>query len=303
MTSHTDIQAPSVLLLGDPGNGKTFSLATMAKAVDKFFYLYTDPGGTESLIDALMHHDVPLSKVHWRYIPPASQGWDSLKDLVQKVNMMDYQTIATIKSGIRKSDHKQMFEIISIMAEFKCERTGEVFPPADEWPDTWGFAFDSLTGLNRIAKDTTVGAKPTLHEGEWNIAMNMEENFIRKVTADMKCPRVMIGHLDKTYNMVSEQSEFTVSLLGKKLAPTIPHLFSDVIHAHRSQAKFAWSTQDNRIALKTRNLPHSDSIAPDFGPLLAKWRARKAWIEKSQAEQNSDTSGGEPSPEGSGSAA
>lgn len=284
------VSAPCVLLLGEPGNGKTFSCATLAKSdkIEKVIYIYTDPGGDESLIDAMDYYDAPMSKLHWHYIPPAASGWDSLKQTAQKVNIMDYKSLAELKAGIDKSNHRQMYEVIDTFASFKCDRTGENFGAADEWPTTYAVVFDSLTGLNKIARETTVGAKPTLHQGEWGVAMSMEENFIRKFAADIKCPRVMIGHLDKQMDETLGRQILQVSLLGNKLAPQIPHLFSDVVYAWREGAEFLWSTTDSRISLKSRNLELADKIKPDFRQILNRWEKRKEFAKGTEGAKEGE---------------
>lgn len=269
----TTVSAPAILLLGEPGRGKTFSIGTLARR-KKVFYLFTDPGGDESLLDSLEYYKVPVDNVHWHYVAPTSSGWDTLEELTQKVQALNYETLASLKSGINKSDHRQMFKIIEVLSNFKCQRTGQEFGDATTWGPECAFVFDSLTGLNKIAKDTTVGAKPTLHQGEWGVAMQMEENFIRKVVSDIRCTRVLIGHLDKQVNELAQRIEYSVSLLGNKLAPQIPHLFSDVILAKQEGGKFQWATFDDRIALKTRNLELSPRLAPDFGPILDRWESR-----------------------------
>lgn len=285
--------SPAVLLLGEPGRGKTFSLGTLA-ARKKLFYLYTDPGGDESLLDSLEHHKVPVSNVHWHYVQPASTDWGTLKELATKVNALDYQSLAGIKSGIDKSKHRQFFELVAVLADFTCERTGKSFGPVDSFGPECALAFDSLTGLNKIAKDTTVGAKPTLHEGEWGTAMAMEEVLIRQFVAAVKCPRVMIGHLDRIVNEVAGNMTFTVSLLGKKLAPQIPHLFSDVIFAYSEGPQFYWSTMDDRISLKTRNLPIAQKQKPDFGAIIDKWEARVKRAEETGVEDGGSVAGDTP---------
>lgn len=276
--------APCVMLLGEPGNGKTFSLATLAAHdhIEKLFYLYTDPGGDESLIDAMEHYNVPMDKLHWKYIPPASQGWDALEDLVTKINMRDYKSLADMKQGISKQDHRQLYEVVAALADFKCQRTGKSYGPVDEFPDTYALVFDSLTGLNKMAREAVVGAKPTLHMGEWGVAMSAEENLIRKFCADVKCPRVMIGHLDKLMDETLGRMTLQVSLLGSKLAPQIPHLFSDVVYAAKDGGNFLWSTTDTRISLKTRNLPLSDKLDPDFRVILDKWLRRRELMQPTQ---------------------
>lgn len=284
------VSSPAVMLLGEPGNGKTFSIATLKKHphVKKLFYLFTDPGGDESLVDGLQFYDLPIDDVHWHYIPPAAEGWDTLQELAQKVQNMNYESLAGLKQGINKQDHRQMFELIGTLADFQCQRTGESFGAADQWPEDFAVVFDSLTGMNKIARDSTVGAKPTLHQGEWGIAMSMEENFIRKFVAGISGPRVMIGHLDKTLDEVQGRMTLQVSLLGNKLAPQIPHLFSDVIYAYREADKFFWSTIDDRISLKSRNLGLGSKLKPTFVPMIDKWLARKEFSKGTQPAKDAD---------------
>lgn len=274
--------APAVLLLGEPGNGKTRALATLAahEHVEKFFYLYTDPGGDESLIDGFIDLGIPISKLHMKYVAPAAEGFDVLRALATKINGLDYESIAKIKSGIDKSGHRQLYDLLDSLSGFECERTGENFGSADSWPDTYAIALDSLTGLNNIARDATVGAKPTLHQGEWGVAMGMEEKFIRKFVAGIKGPRVMTGHLDMTKDETTGRMTLMVSLLGNKLAPQVPHLFSDIVYAGRDGKDFKWSTADTRMALKSRNLPVDDKLEPDFGQIMDKWLSRVKFYEE-----------------------
>lgn len=264
------------MLLGDPGQGKTFAIGTLARHpyVRKLFYLYTDPGGDESLMDSLKHYEVPVDKVHFSYVPPAAEGWDALEALISKVSQMDFESVSKLKQGINKREYRQFMVVVSKLGNFVCDRTGESFGPVDKMPDDCAVVFDSLTGLNQIAKETTVGSKPSLHQGEWGMAMNMEESFIRSFASSISGPKVMIGHLDKTTNQLTGTTEFQVALLGNKLAPKIPHLFSDVIYATRRKGQFVWSTDDDRVSLKARNFPISSTLTPDFGPGLDKWRDR-----------------------------
>lgn len=265
--------APAVLLLGQPGAGKTYSIGTLAKR-RKIIYVFTDPGGDESVIDSFRDRGVSLSNLYFHYLPPVSDGWSTLQEMSTKVNNFDYESLSKLR-GINKQDHKQFYNIVGVFADFTCQRTGKHLGPVQALdPQEYAVVFDSLTGLNKIAKDTTVGAKPTLHQGEWGVAMSLEETFIRQFVANIPLPRVMIGHVDRQTDEVAGRTTFLVSLLGNKLAPQIPHLFSDVIFASTEAGKFKWATMDDRISLKTRNLPLSGSLAPDFGPIIDKWEQR-----------------------------
>lgn len=275
----TQVSAPSILSVGWPGQGKTYALATLAvdPAIEKLIYLFTDPGGDESLIDALRAYDVPISKVHWHYIPPAAQSWSSIEEMAKKVNSFDYESLASLKSGIDKKGHQQFYEMLSIFSDFTCQRTGKSLGPTDDFPENWAVAFDSLTGLNQMARELTVGAKPTMHQGEWGTAMELEGSFIRKFVSGISCPRVMIAHLDQQRDELTGRVSFMPALLGTKLAPKIPHLFSDMIYSYSEGGKFLWATMHDQIMLKSRNLPISSKLEPDYRPLIKKWQERKEY--------------------------
>ena len=283
--------APAVLLLGAPGAGKTYSIGTLAKR-RKIIYVFTDPGGDESLIDSCRAHGVSISNLHWHYLPPVSDGWGTLQEMTDKVNMMNYDGLTKLQ-GINKSDHKQFYNIVGVMSNFVCQRSGKALGNVCELdPMEYAVVFDSLTGLNKIARDTTVGAKPTMHQGEWGVAMSLEETFIRQFVADIRCPRVMIGHVERQTDEVAGRITFLVSLLGNKLAPQIPHLFSDVIFASTEGGKFQWATMDDRIALKTRNLELKGKLPPDFEPIVDRWEQRIKEAQESIFEQHQEQADG-----------
>lgn len=286
------VSPPAILNVGPPGAGKTFALATLAASskVEKLFYAFTDPGGDEALIDAFRHYNVPISKVHWHYIPAAAGSWSTLEDMTKKINMFDYESLSKMKAGIDKSGHRQFFDLLAQMNDFECQRTGKNYGPVDNFPPEFAIAYDSITGLNRLARETTVGAKPTLHQGEWGTAMALEESFVRKFVAGIKCPRVMISHLDQQRDELSGRVSFMPAFLGNKLAPQIPHLFSDVIFSYTEGNNFYWSTSDDRIALKTRNLKIGNKIEPDYRPLLEKWEARKEYAATIEVEEETTVS-------------
>lgn len=274
------VSAPTMMLAGDPGAGKTFCLATLARENRKLFYLFTDPGGEESLIDGLRHYKIPVTNVHWHYVSPSTTNWATLATLLDKVNSFDYATLAGMKQGIDKSEHRQFFALVASCADFTCDRTGKSFGSLSELdPETSACAFDGLTGLNKLAKETTVGGKPTLHEGEWAVAMALEETFIRQFVSDIPVPKAMVCHLTKVMNHLEGRMTFGIHVLGQKLAPQLPHMFSDVVHCWREGKDFYWSTVDDRITLKSRNLPFDNKIAPDFEQVLERWQERKKMAE------------------------
>src|SRR3990167_4786085 len=100
--------------------------------------------------------------------------------MANKISLMGYDDLSKLKTGIEKKDYQQFMLLLRTMANFQCQRTGEAYGPIDSWDATRAFAVDSLSGVNRMAMDMMIGAKPTAHQGEWGVSMNAEERLISK---------------------------------------------------------------------------------------------------------------------------
>ena len=267
---------PKTLLLGGVGAGKTWSLSTIVEAGYELFVIITDPGGEETLIDSIKAKDLPFDNVHWAYCASATPSWDTMLEIARKISLLTYEDLGKLKSGIGKADYRQWMQFLELCANFKCDRTGEEYGPIDSWGPERVFVIDSLSGLNTMAKTLAVGAKPTMHQGEWGVAMGVIEGYLQKLTGDVKCPVVVTAHLEREVDEVIGSTVLMVSTLGRKLAPKVPRDFSEVVHAWRDGTDFFWSTTTSNMALKTRTLPMKDKLLPSFEPLLRRYEERVA---------------------------
>jgi hypothetical protein len=272
----TFLQPPSTLLMGPPGCGKTTVLATLAKAGLEVFVIVTEPNGVESLIDAWDRMGLPIDKLHWATVSPSPAGWKAMEEMGRMINSMSYKDLSETKQGIAKSEMKQFPKLLSLFQNFVDERTGESFGDVTTWDSTRALAVDSLSGLNLIVMQHTVGYKPSPHQGEWGIAMNSLEMLLLKLTADVKCFFILTAHIDKEPNELTGGTTIYASALGRKLAPKIPRFFSEVILARRSAEGFTWSTASNDADLKNRALPVSSKLVPDFTPIVDAYKRRVA---------------------------
>lgn len=262
------------LLVGPPGSGKTTSLITFIEAGLDLFVIGTDPGFEESILDAVERKGLPLDKLHYQYIAPASAPWSALLEAAGKVNMMGYDNLSSLKSGISKDGYRQFIHLLSAMSNFVDHRTGKEHGPIDDFKEDCCFAVDSLSGINVMAMDLMIGGKPTAHQGEWGVAMNMEEKLILKLTSDLKCFFVLTAHIEKEPDLVTGIPITMVGALGRKLAPKLPRTFSDVILSVKEGNKFTWSTAAINVDLKSRSLPIADNMPATFVPIVETWRRR-----------------------------
>jgi len=288
----TVLYPPSVLMMGEPGAGKTWALTTFLSAGIELFVLITDPRGEESLLAAVEENDLDINLLHYKYVAQASPDWDTLTKMAKTVNVMGYESLAAIKTGIDKSGYQQFFELLSSCANFKCDRTGEEYGAVDSWGPERAFALDTLSGLNTMAMDCTIGAKPTAHQGEWGVAMNMEERLIKKFCSDLKCFFILNCHIDREPDEIAGSPQLMAGALGRKLAPKLPKDFSEVVMAYREGDKFFWTTTRSNVALKARILPLNNKIKPDYSNVVGPWarRVQLAQHTSQQSETESENS-------------
>jgi Cdc6-like AAA superfamily ATPase len=254
------------LLIGDAGTGKTHSLRTLVEAGLKVYALFTEPG-----MEVVAN--VPSHSLKWVYISPSTVGWDAMAESATKLNTASFKMLADLPH-INRGEHAEFIKVINTLANFKDERTGEEVGAVDNLDQSSVLWIDSLSGLNTMAMNLIAGSKPVKSPGDWGTAMDNLERLIQKLTQDLRCHVVIVGHLEREVDEMTGGSSMMVSTLGRKLAPKIPKLFSDVIHAKREGKEFTWSTVTPNTVLKARNLPWADKLPPSFVPLYQNWLER-----------------------------
>jgi hypothetical protein len=200
--------------------------------------------------------------------------WTALEEMANKITALGYEDLTKIKTGIAKRSFTEFVDLLNALSNFKCERTGKVIGPVDELDSSWVVAIDSLSGINIMAFDMAVGAKPAAHQGEWGVAMNAEEKLIYKLTADLDCFFVLTAHVERETDEVLGRQQLMASALGRKLAPKLPRTFSDVVLAEKEGDKFSWSTIAMNVDLKARSLPLQAGLPPSFVPIVERYRKR-----------------------------
>lgn len=262
------IPGPKELLIGGTGTGKTHCIRTLVDAGLEVFCLFTEPG-----MEVLA--DVPPEKLHWNYIAPAAPAWADMIDSAKKINTMSLKVLSGLED-VNKRKYQQFFEMLEILSDFPCQRTGKRYGPVDNFGANRALVIDSLSGVNVMAMNLVVGSKPVKSIADWGMAMDNLERLITKLTVDVPCPVVVIAHSERETDEVTGGTTVMASTLGRKLAPKIPRFFSDVINVKREGAEFTWSTMTFGMDLKARNVPYGDKIPPTFKPIIAAWQKRNA---------------------------
>lgn len=260
------IPGSKTLLSGGTGSGKTHSLRTLIDAGIQPFILFTEPG-MRTVSDITCEQGL-----HYKYVPPARPSWNDMLENARKINTLSFKALTQMQD-MNKQKYAQFLEVITTMNDFVCDRCGQHFGDVGTWQTDRALCLDSLSGVNIMAMDMVVGAKPVKAPGDWGVAMDNLERFINGLTTNTQCHFVMIAHLEREKDEVTGGIQLMASTLGQKLAPKIPRFFDDVVQCLNREGEFSWATAGINVDLKWRNLPGGKDLPPSFVPLIDSWKS------------------------------
>jgi len=269
------IQAPSILLMGETGAGKTHSLRTLLASGLEVFVIGTEPNFLDTLVDAAGPR--LMDRLHWRAIQPSRVGIKGLQEMVKKVAQLDFDSLSKMRPDSGRAT-AQLVTVLSTLEDFKDDRTGKSFGSVESWDARRALVIDSLSGLNLMAMDITIGNKVTAHQGEWGVAMGTLEKLLLNLTSNLRCFFVLTAHLERETDELTQGSKLMPSTLGRKLAPRLPRFFSEVVLAYREGEHYYWSTAQTGVVLKHRALPLGAKLEPSFGPIVQAHHSRVAAV-------------------------
>jgi hypothetical protein len=176
--------------------------------------------------------------------------------------------------GVDKQKHNQIINLVAALGDYKCDRCGEKFGDVSTWKNDRAIVLDGLSGVNDLAKANAVGGKMVLTQPDWGVSMQSEATLVQMLCNIPEAMFVLITHLAMERDEISGRIMKMPSALGRKVAPDLPRHFSDGVHVYRNGTEFLWSTATPDVICVARNLPVSEKLAPDFGPLIDNWRAK-----------------------------
>lgn len=265
-------EAPKVLLLGQPGAGKTHSLASLLAAGLEVFVIFTEQG-KESLLEGCTQLGVDTSKLHYARVAAGSPGFGALRQIARTINTSTQKDMQGSK-GVENKKYQQMIELISLCENF-VDQHGVSYGNATDWGNDRVLVIDGLSGINTMCMDLVVGAKPVKTIADWGIAMDAEMRFINQCVNSLTAMFVLIAHLELNKDEVEGKIYKYPKVLGNKNTYDFGKHFSDVVLAEdQGGNNFTWSTDAKGMQLKTRNLKKGSKLEASFVPLVEKWASR-----------------------------
>ena len=282
-SSLLNLKAPTVLLMGPPGSGKTTSLVTLLSAGIEVFDIITEPNGLDAILDAIRrapNSEELMSRFHWHVVSARAAGWNALRKAAKDIGSMSFKDLKFMKP---EKTADVMIELQDTCKDFTCARTGAHFGDVSTWDDKRALVIDSLSGVNEICRTLVVGFKPSPDVGEWGVMVGQEYNFIYQLLFECDCFFVVTAHINRTADEITGATQITPAAMTYPFSGKIGKDFSEVILAHRIKDKFSWSTSETNADVKNRALPISDSLPPDFATIISTHRARVESITSAQS--------------------
>lgn len=289
--SEPDLAGPKVLIQGDSGAGKTYTLGTIADWASRqsaplsVRVLFTENGletfksyWVDPPLDAATAKPIRPARpippnIAWHVASPGAQTLASLKDAAQKVGLLSYKSLTEMVDPNRGMANPA-FKMLEALENFPDDRTGAKLGNIGSWGRDTIFCVDSLSELAEGYKRMATGNKPVMSQPEYQVAQNNLINFLRFLTQGPKFTLVMTAHLQKQVNELTGGTTLMTSAIGKAIADDIPKLFSEVLYSYREGLSWYWDTSAPNVVTKTRYLPIRAKIAPDLGYIMDKWLVR-----------------------------
>jgi hypothetical protein len=264
----------NVLLEGPAGTGKTHIIGTLVDTGVETFYFALETG-MESLLAYWTDKGKPVPpNLRWHMLQLAQKGgFAAMANTAALIANSTYQALCKIQDFTRAQNNP--FErLLRVMNDFEDQRTGQKFGPVDSWGPDKAIVIDGATGLGSFVMAMQVGIKPVRDKPDYGVVQDQMEKFIRYCCDSCKCHFVLIAHVEREVDEVLGGAKLMPSIPGQKLSPKLPTMFSDTILTVRNITEWTWDTANPMADLKTRNLPVTQKIVPDFKQIIEKWKSR-----------------------------
>ena len=278
----------NILLEGDIATGKTTSLRTLLPTyIDErgtkhkgagldTYIISLDPGLQASLGPNLCSvkddgRDDDNSKgAHWHYLRPPLLSPDvSMKWAIAANEAPTLERLKNVPDPTKRN-YTQFLSLYRLLHNFQCQGCNANFGSVYQMDERHAFVLDGLTGIGEAAQRNYVGSRPPVEWLEYRWIQNGIYNLINEFWKCTSCSAIVIAHLERENDPDQGVSYVTMRAIGQKLAKLLEMIPDDIIVTHQREGKFTWDTSERGMHLKSRHLPSTNNLPPDFTQIFAR---------------------------------
>src|SRR5574343_734597 len=284
------MEKENILLYGEGGSGKSASIATLFKLLNKHpnlkvRYLITEANALSGLTAGIKKLNLELKPGQLSYMicRPNPVTAVTSKQIAEEYenNFLKLSETDALKVRINSGDRAKRTAFITIlrgMATFKGTDyvTKEVQDYGDflKWDSDTVFVIDSLTAcVDYLVNEVKATRIATIQSDYNNVQSNLMNKIIIPLTEQSQCSIIMLGHPvmgeDQTVKQPKEEENKIMKLyprtFGQALNNTIVSKVSETIFSYVDRNdKVLWAGRKEGVATSPRKIPRMDRLEPDF---------------------------------------
>jgi hypothetical protein len=280
------------LLVGDSGTGKTHAVRSLLGTGVQPILLATEPGFRSlapcdnpacSICGPLNSENRKAPPIPYAYIAPNGGSIDIQIEMANNIATKNQSQLANISDSKRKDDFAQFVRVLEWL-KTPVDMKGVTYGPVTSWANDRCLVLDGVSSLGDMAMDLFAGRRPLYDKPDYQVAQRAIKQLMVFLTMQVSCPVIVIAHVGRGEDSLEGRNKITVNTVGQKLAPELPRMFDDMIHAEREGTNFTWSTATSGAIAKGRNIPIKAGMRPDFGVIVTSWKKAGGMIVPSETK-------------------
>lgn len=280
----------NVLLYGEGGTGKSGSIATIFKLLDKepnlkVRFLSTESNALEGLSEGLERHKIKLKEGNLAYMVcrPDVKTALSMKEQARnyKDNFLDVSERDALKVKISTGDRSKSKTFLSILygtADFKgtdyVTKETKSYGDILTWDETHILVVDSLSACcEYLMADIVAIRSATIMSDFKDGQHNLKNKLILPLTEQTSCSIIMLGHpilsIDPNVKQPKEDENKIKKIyprtIGTQLNGYIESRFTETIYSYIDHLdNFYWAGKKQGVSTSPRKIPREDKLKQDF---------------------------------------
>lgn len=277
MPDINSLAGPKIITEGPTGTGKTFALGTLVDWAQKngarVHVLFTE-NGLESLLGYWRDRNLPVPEcLAWHVVPVAAMDLTALIRAAKDAGSMNYEGL-TKQIDPDRARNNPWEKFLTILTDVPDDRTKKNFGNIGTWGTDQILVVDSMSEAANLCFKMQVGKKPVASQPDYQVAQQNFLNWLRWMTQSLRCTFVITAHVQRQTNELTGITQIMTKVIGRALSDEVPQLFSEVIYTRREGTTWVWDTAATNVDTKTRYLPISQKLDPNYAQIMSKWLER-----------------------------